>query len=87
MEVGRSCKCNPSTNLSNLGFSARMRKSGEVEIRREGRTVAVVRGPKAEQLVSGRLSAEEAQQLMARLTGNYKRGNEGLAAVHERNQR
>jgi hypothetical protein len=32
-------------------------------------------------------SPEEAQQLMARVTGNFKRGNERLAAGHPRNRR
>ena len=32
------------------------------------------------------IDAAYAQELMARLTGNYKRGNEGRAADHFRNR-
>jgi len=32
------------------------------------------------------LVLDEQQQLMARLTGNYKRGNEKLAKGHNRNK-
>ena len=32
-------------------------------------------------------SDAEQQQLVARLTGNYKRGNERTAAQHQRNRR
>lgn len=51
--------------------------------------IAILRGVKAanfeEQLTV--LDFEGAQQLMARLTGNYKRGNERAAKRHSRNRR
>ena len=35
----------------------------------------------------GAQGSAEAQQLMARVTGNYRRGNERLAGQHPRNRR
>jgi hypothetical protein len=58
-------------------FSYQVTKSGEVRISRGGRVVVTVRGAQADRLVA-RLGAgdESDQQLLARVTGNYKRGNE-----------
>lgn len=71
-----------------LGFSYRMRKSGEVLIQRAGLLAATLRGLAARdflaELAAG--NAQDAQQLMARLTGNYRRGNERAAAGHPRNR-
>ena len=55
-----------------------MRKSGEVAIARDGRVVTVVRGLAAERLTARLTSAsdEQVQHLLARATGNYRRGNE-----------
>lgn len=72
-----------------LGFTYRLRKSGEVEIFHRGRLASTLRGRDAEdfkQEVQDASSAE-AQQLMARVTGNYKRGNERTASQHPRNRR
>lgn len=72
-----------------LGFSHRVGKSGAVEIHHHGRLAATLRGTDAEDFL-GDLDAgsfADGQQLMARLTGNYKRGNERLAASHPRNRR
>lgn len=57
------------------GFTFSARKSGEVEIRHHGKIAAVLRGKKATKFLSD-IDSRDAQQLMARLTGNYKRGNE-----------
>lgn len=57
-----------------LGFSYQVRKSGEVVIAREGRTVTTLRGKTAKQFLD-RVSHQDPQQVMARFTGNYKRGN------------
>ena len=72
-----------------LGFTYRVRKSGEVEIFHRGRLASTLRGNDAEdfkQEVQDEASAE-AQQLMARITGNYKHGNERSASQHPRNRR
>lgn len=57
------------------GFTYSARKSGEVEIHHHGRVAAVLRGKKASKFLTD-VESRDAQQLMARLTGNYKRGNE-----------
>lgn len=71
------------------GFSFRACKGGEVEIRHYGRVATTLRGSAAadflDEVAAG--SEEDAQQLMARLTGNYKRGNERRASQHPRNRK
>ena len=60
------------------GFDYLERKSGDVEVRHFGKLAALLRGREAERFrarASG-ASALELQHLMARATGNYKRGNE-----------
>lgn len=67
-----------------LGFTYRIRKDGRVEIFHRGRLAATLRGHDAEDFAQGvgEEGSAEAQQLMARLTGNYKRGNEpGPASI------
>ena len=72
-----------------LGFSFRPKKDGDVTILRNGKEVTVLRGDSAQIFLAeiGECSIPEQQQLMARITGNYKRGNERLAASHARNRR
>ena len=74
---------------SDLGFTYRTRKSGEVLVMHRGALASTLRGADAEDFRSAvaSCSPEEAQQLMARITGNYKRGNERLASEHPRNRR
>ena len=72
-----------------LGFTYRTRKNGDIEILHRGRLASTLRGTDAKDFlaeveVSG---AADAQQLMARVTGNYKHGNERLASQHPRNRR
>lgn len=71
-----------------LGFTFRARKRGVVEVLHRGRLAATLRGCDAEAFLSEARAAEpaDARQLMARLTGNYKRGNERLASRHPRNR-
>jgi len=60
-------------------FMALVTKDDRVLVMREGRTVAVLSGAPAERLARGLSSAadDDARQLLlARATGNYKRGNE-----------
>jgi hypothetical protein len=59
-------------------FSWRATKDGRVRISRAGRVVSTLAGDAARRFID-RVEAtdpEAAQQLMARATGNYKRGNE-----------
>ena len=78
----------PKVPQSSLGFSYRVSKSGEVQVLRNGAIAATLRGTEAVAFLAkvGRASETTAQQLMARLTGNYKRGNERTATSHLRNR-
>lgn len=58
-------------------FSYRVTKDGRVLVSRGGRLVVTVGGTRAERLVSLLGEDEEQdQELLARATGNYRRGNE-----------
>ena len=71
-----------------LGFTYRVRKNGDAEILHKGRLAATLRGDQAQEFAAEAQSCEFAdlQQLMARLTGNYKHGNERAAKKHPRNR-
>lgn len=62
-----------------LGFTYRATRSGEVHIHRAGVLVTTLRGPAAGRFLEQVEGASPAaqQQRMARVTGQYKRGNEG----------
>jgi hypothetical protein len=67
-------------------FTFHASAGGDVTIRRGGRVVTVLRGRSAGAFlarVSGATDGER-QRAMARVTGNYRRGNERLAASHRR---
>lgn len=72
-----------------LGFTYRLRENKDLEILHHGRLASTLRGQDAEdfraEVEAG--SDDDAQQLMARVTGNYKHGNERLASQHPRNRR
>lgn len=72
-----------------LGFTFRLKKSGEVEVLHRGKRASTLRGTDAVDFIAEVESGEfvDGQQLMARLTGNYKRGNERTASNHPRNRR
>ncbi|GAB3766850.1 hypothetical protein [Microlunatus parietis] len=58
-------------------FDYRITKDGRVLISRGGRQVSVVAGNAAAALIGKLgLDADQDQQLLARATGNYRRGNE-----------
>ncbi len=57
------------------GFAFTMRKNGDVVITHHGRHATTLRGAKAHDFLS-QSGQRDPQELMARLTGNYKRGNE-----------
>ncbi len=65
-----------------------IRKNGELVISHQGRAATVLRAGKAEGFLTGieEFSDQEQQDLMARLTGNYRRGNERQAKTHPRNR-
>lgn len=62
-----------------------LRRGADVVILHHGVTAAVLRGAAASDFLT-RIDDENAQHLMARLTGNYRRGNERAARRHPRNQ-
>lgn len=55
-----------------------------VVITHHGRRATVLRGAKAEQFLAD--VGADPQDVMARATGNYRRGNEREARRHERNR-
>jgi hypothetical protein len=69
------------------GFDFEVRQNGEVVIFHRHRLAAILRGQAAQQFVAqvNEISDAALQQVMARVTGNYKRGNERTAADHPRN--
>jgi hypothetical protein len=69
------------------GFSHVVRASGEVVVRHRGRVAATLRGEAAAALLAELEGADDAaaQEVLARVTGNYRRGNERTAARHPRN--
>ncbi len=63
----------------------------DVVITHHGRRATVLRGRRAEEFLAsvagdGLDDDRSDQELMARLTGNYRRGNERQAREHPRNQ-
>ena len=64
-------------SLADHPFAWRSR-GDEIEISHRGKPVTVLRGNTAAKFAAriGNLDAPAAQQLMARVTGNFKRGNE-----------
>ena len=60
--------------------------AGEVRITHHGRHATTLRGPRAAEFLED-VELGDPQALMARLTGNYKRGNERVARQHPRNRR
>lgn len=57
------------------GFTYQVRAGGEVVIFHHGRPATVLRGRAAMRFLE-RIGEGDDQHLMARATGNYKRGNE-----------
>lgn len=68
------------------GFEWTQRKNGDVVISHHGQVATVLRGHKADAFIS-EIAEADAQQLMAKVTGNYRRGNERRARQHPRNHR
>jgi hypothetical protein len=60
-------------------FTHHVSKDGTVRISRGGRVVATIGGARGQRLIRAIDTAEtdpDVQQLLARATGNYRRGNE-----------
>lgn len=69
-------------------FSYRKNKDNSVQIYRENQPVTILRKEKALSFLDEAelLSESQLQELLARITGNYKRGNEKEARRHPRNR-
>lgn len=64
-------------SLDDDPFDYRITQSGMLIIARNGRTVMELGGKKASALIPKLGASDESdQQLLARVTGNYRRGNE-----------
>ncbi len=73
---------------ADFGFSYRTTKAGEVFVHHRGKLATTLRGEAAADFLADMDGADddEQQQIMARVTGNYRRGNERLARNHPRNR-
>lgn len=67
------------------GFEYVVRDGPEVQILHHGRVATTLRGRRAADFLED-VGAGDDQQLMARLTGNYRHGNERVAKHHPRNR-
>ncbi len=76
-------------NQDDLGFAYRIVKNGDVLISHKGRLATTLRGSKAIIFIDEMKMSifSEQQQLMVRMTGNFKRGNERESRNHPRNRR
>lgn len=68
------------------GFDYELSRDGSVRITHFGHPATTLRGRAAADFLED-IEMGDAQELMARLTGNYKRGNEKQARNHPRNRR
>jgi len=62
------------------------RRGTEVVITHHGSPATVLRGRRAADFLAD-VERQDPQELMARVTGNYRRGNERTARDHPRNAR
>lgn len=67
------------------GFSYVVGKDGSVRILHHGRVATTLRGRRAADFLEDVTFGDE-QLLMARMTGNYRHGNERVARNHPRNR-
>ncbi len=68
--------------MMEIQFAYEARKDGDVRVYWNGKPVVILRGEKAARFLAQMSEAGtegEEQLLMARVTGNFKRGNERLA--------
>jgi hypothetical protein len=68
------------------GFTYEENSDGSVVVRHHGRVATTLRGARAADFLA-EVGSGDAQLLMARLTGNYRHGNERTAKNHPRNRR
>ncbi|NUR71926.1 MAG: hypothetical protein HOU81_13980 [Hamadaea sp.] len=66
------------------GFDYLVRADGTVVITHRGRAASTLRGGRAAEFLAE--VDDDPQEVMARWTGNYRRGNERTARNHPRNR-
>jgi hypothetical protein len=71
--------------VSASGFHFEQRAGGVVVITHRGRQASTLRGERAARFLA-EVARGDPQLVMARWTGNYKRGNEAVACAHPRNR-
>jgi hypothetical protein len=74
--------------LDEQPFAYQVRKDGSIAVSHGGRVVSVIAGREAERLLVklSSASAQDVQLALAKITGNFKRGNERAAGGHTRNR-
>lgn len=75
-----------ANSLEKEPFSYRQYKNGNVSVYYNEREVTILKGKRAETFSAqiGNASEMEAQMMMAKITGNFKRGNEREAKLKGR---
>jgi hypothetical protein len=70
------------------GFAYEVRRSGDVVVTHHGRRAVALRAGRAAEFLAEVEGGDAAygQQVMARWTGNYRRGNERTGKDHPRNR-
>ncbi|CAM5591480.1 hypothetical protein SGLAM104S_01327 [Streptomyces glaucescens] len=68
------------------GFTFETHRDGTVHVTHHGRPATALRGRHAEAFLT-EVTAGDAQRVMARWTGNHRRGNERRARDHPRTRR
>jgi hypothetical protein len=80
---GKVSEIDKRNRLSEEPFAYQITKKGTVVIYYGGKQIKIVKGREAERLIARIKEAEdsitEVQLLLAKITGNFKRGNEKLA--------
>jgi hypothetical protein len=66
------------------GFAYEERADGSVVINHHGRPASTLRGARAQEFLAE--VDDDPQGVMARWTGNYRRGNERMGKNHPRNR-
>jgi hypothetical protein len=69
------------------GFSYEAHADGTVHISHHHHPATTLKGARAARFLAEVESTSDPQLVMARWTGNYKRGNERAARAHPRNSR
>lgn len=74
--------------MADLGFRGAVHNNGDVVVRHHDRRATTLRGGRAAEFPDDAdpNAPQDVQEDLARLTGNYKRGNERDARSHPRTQ-